>query len=575
MIDALFVTPTATTEVLKEALGPVLLSTILRQQGMNVELLSFARIGDPKNYEVFFEKGISMILEKKPRIVSFYGRSDCFHIMLLMAQRVKAELDCYIVFAGPQADITAVATLEEIPWVDFVCQGEGETTVYPFFSSLLKREPDLSVAGLVYRTEDGIKVNPRPELIKDLDTLPIPDYNLYSEPVKVDPKTCFSIDVGRGCPFGCTYCSTKTFWGRKYRLKSPERVIQEVKHFHDLYGINYFAFEHDMFTMQKEQVTEICRMIKELDYKIYWNCSARLDCIDKELIDTMADAGMRWIYLGIETGSPRMQKLINKNLKLDQTLPLVRYITSKGVRVVTSFIYGFPEETEEDISQTLALMTDLYAMKDVQLQAHLCAFLPGTALGEEYRDRLVRSKVYSDQTGDIGLVENEQFIFEHPRLFLQCNEYPTELRSKLAYFSLFLIVFNILRPAYLYYAKQYDRDNMIQMYFDFVEDYKDILCNDEPLVTHDMVREIIAYPERFSKRFEKLPFGVRAADVCRMQKARFAVVYGKTSTATEILTINPDEVQKYECLEDVPECWSMATVARDANGRVQMFIRRM
>ena len=71
MIDALFVTPTATTEVLKEALGPVLLSTILRQQGMNVELLSFARIGDPKNYEVFFEKGISMILEKKPRIVSF------------------------------------------------------------------------------------------------------------------------------------------------------------------------------------------------------------------------------------------------------------------------------------------------------------------------------------------------------------------------------------------------------------------------------------------------------------------------------------------------------------------------
>ena len=574
MLDVLFITPTATTYVLKESLGPMLLSTILRQNGVNTEILSFARIGDPKKYEDFFEKAVSAITEKNPRILSFYTRCDCYHIMLKIARRVKENIGCHIVFAGPQADITATETLEEIPWVDYICRGEGETTVYPFFSSLLKGEPDLSVAGLVYRTENGITENPRPELIRDLDTLPIPDYSVFPGEIKVDPKACFSIDVGRGCPFGCTYCSTKTFWGRKYRLKSPERIIREVKHFHDLYGVNYFAFEHDMFTMNKGQVMEICRMIKELDYKIYWNCSARADCIDEELIRTMADAGMLWLYLGIETGSPRMQKLVNKNLKLENLLPMIRFITSCGVRVVTSFIYGFPQETEEDISQTLDLMIELMGMKNVQVQSHLCAFLPGTALGEEYRDQLTLAQVQSDQAGDIGFKENFDFITEHPRLFLQCREYSTELREKLAFFTTFLNVFTTLKKPFLYYAQQYSRENKIQMYYDFVEDYKEILCAQNPRGEIGKIMEIFA-DGRFSKRFEAMPHGALGAEVCRLEAARASVSLGKIPTATEIVSFTLEDLEKCERLEDCPRNWSMVTIARGNDGRVQTLVRRM
>ncbi len=574
MLDVLFITPTATTNVLKESLGSVTLSTILRGHGVGTEILSFARFGDPKNYREFFENGINMILEKKPRILSFYTRCDCYHIMLRLAERVKRELDCYVVFAGPQADITAVETLEEIPWVDFICRGEGETTVYPFFSSLLRGEPDLSVDGLVYRTEGEVKANPRPELIKDLDTLPIPDYSVVPGEVKVDPNSCFSIDVGRGCPFGCTYCSTKTFWGRKYRLKSPERILKELKHFHELYGLNYFAFEHDMFTMNRGQVIEICRMIRELDYKIHWNCSARSDCIDEELIQIMADAGMRWIYLGIETGSPRMQKLVNKNLKLETILPLVRYITSRNVRVVTSFIYGFPEETEEDISQTLALMIDLLGIRNVQVQSHLCAFLPGTALGEEYRDRLTPAVVQSDQAGETGIGENADLIQAHPRLFLQCREYRTELRSKLAYFTLFLNVFNTLKPAYLYYAQQYDRENKIQMYLNFVEDYREILGGNEGLTDYEKVCRILG-DGTFGKRFANLPYGSRAAEACRLEGTRLAVSSGKVPSATEVVSFHPGDLQKYDRLEDCPERIAMVTYSRDKENRLQTFVRCM
>lgn len=573
MLDVLFITPTATTNVLKESLGPLLLSTILRQNGVSTEILSFARIGDTRKYDAFFEKAVSALVAKNPRILSFYTRCDCYHIMLKIARRVKEALGCYVVFAGPQADITAKETLEEIPWVDYVCRGEGETTVYPFFSSLLRGEPDLSVAGLVYRTENGITENPRPELIQDLDTLPIPDYSVFPGEIVVDPKACFSIDVGRGCPFGCTYCSTKTFWGRKYRLKSPERIIREVKHFHDLFGLNYFAFEHDMFTMNKGQVMEICSMLKELDYKVYWNCSARADCIDEELIRTMADAGMTWIYLGIETGSPRMQKLVNKNLKLEKILPLIRFITSCGVRVVTSFIYGFPEETEEDISQTLAMMIDLLEMKNVQVQTHLCAFLPGTALGEEYRDRLTLAQVQSDQAGDMGFAENFDFIQEHPRLFLQCREYSTELRRKLAHFTAFLNVFNVLKPAYLYCARQYDRETKIQMYYDFVETYKDILCSKE-LRDYEKYQRILA-DTSFAKKFVGTELGDLALDVCKVEAAVATVRLGRAPTVTEIVSFTQADLQKCGSLEACPRNWSMVTVTKGADGRVQTFVRRM
>ena len=574
MLDVLFITPTATTNPLKESLGPVLLSTILRREGIGTEILSFARIGDPTDYAAFFEKAVAMILEKKPRILSMYTRCDCYHIMLRLAERAKADLGCIVVFAGPQADITAVETLEEIPWVDYICRGEGETTVYPFFSSLLRGEPDLSVDGVVYRSAGEIKVNPRPELIRDLDTLPIPDYSVVSHEIVVDPKACFSIDVGRGCPFGCTYCSTKTFWGRKYRLKSPKRILEELQHFHDMYGISYFAFEHDMFTMNRAQVIEICRLIRELPYKVYWNCSARSDCIDEELIRIMADSGLRWIYLGIETGSPRMQKLVNKNLKLETVLPLVKYITSCGVRVVTSFIYGFPEETEEDMSQTLSLMTDLLSMKNVQVQNHLCAFLPGTALGEAYRDRLVPALVQSDQAGDVGYDENADLMESHPRLFLQCREYPTELRAKLAYFPYFMRVFQALKPAYLYYARQYPREKLLQMYLDFVEDNGNILLSEDPMSDHERLFRLIAN-DAFPKRFASLPWGAIAADVCRLEGARFTVGNGKVPSATEILSFNPNDLQNCDRIEDCPAKWSMVTIIRDKDGRIQTLVRSM
>ncbi len=571
MREVVFVTPTDVRNIFRESVGPLLLATILRSKGIESHVLSFASFGNPENFGEFMDTAITRICGKEPKIVSFYTRTDCYHIMLKMAQILKERLGCPIIFAGPQADIVARKTLEEIPFVDYICCGEGENTVYPFFSSLLKGEPDLSVDGLVYRKDGEIIMNPRPKLIDDLDTIPFLDYGICPEDEPANSQIGFPIDVGRGCPFGCTYCSTKTFWGRRYRLKSPARIVEEMQRNYDLYGARHFTFQHDMFTMNKELVKETCRLVKELPFKATWNCSARLDCIDEELIDIMADAGLYHIYLGIETGSPRMQKLINKNLKLDGVVDRIAYLLSKNLQVTTSFIFGFPEETEEEISQTFALVLDLLRLGRVRVQMHRCAFLPGTAMYEQYKDQLSPAIGFSDMTGGVGVAECADLFRDHPELFDYFNEYTTELRTKLFYFPVFLNTILSMRSVYLYLADKYPCENVIKMYFDFVE--KNRHAFEQESLPRDEMVQLVLEDDRFALSFTEDPCMDLITDAYRLRKARAVVGRREQPTATVVSCVSPLELDQGILLDRCKVGWYMSTYYLDDKGSIKVQVR--
>ena len=171
MSDVIFITPNMTADTRAESIGTLQLATILMQAGISCEILQYFRIGDVTRFSDFLDNAVRLIEEKKPKILSFYSRCDTYYISLRIAEYVKAKRkDICIVFGGPQSDITAEATLRQIPWVDYICCGEGETTVVPLFSSVLQGEPDLTTPGLVYRLDGEIVKNPRPVLIEDLDS---------------------------------------------------------------------------------------------------------------------------------------------------------------------------------------------------------------------------------------------------------------------------------------------------------------------------------------------------------------------------------------------------------------------
>ena len=539
MSDILFITPNFKSDIIEIPLGTLLLGTILREKGMDATLLQFAQFGDPADFESFLNTAQQQILEQNPKIVSFYTRCDSYHITLRLAQIVKEKLpQVYIVLGGPQADITAADTIKGFDYVDFICCGEGENTVYPLFSSLLSGEPAWDTAGLVYKKDGQVITNPRPVLLEDLDTLPMVDYSFVQVMKKPGKQESFPVDVGRGCPFGCTYCSTKTFWGRKYRLKSPERILEDIKDIHNRFGFTAFAFEHDMFTMKRSQVEKTCQLLKELDFSIKWRCSARVDCIDEALIDTMVDAGLDSIFIGIETGSARMQKLINKNLKLEQVLPMLRYIQSKGVEVTASFIYGFPEETKEDFEATLQLMRQIMALGDVVVQAHLCTFLPGTELTDRFMDQLTPMSSYSNITGSVAVEACRELIQGHPEVFLHFREYGTPMREELKYFFEFIRAYRYHYPVYEHLAKHFKGD-LYKMYLAFVQANGNVPEDLRTLLLED----------RFPESVTDAPLYDLIKDICSFWRLELSLNPGQS--VTDVFSFHPTQLKKIAKLEEL------------------------
>lgn len=562
MCDVVFITPNIAEDIRTESIGTLQLVTILRDSGINCDILQFFKIGDINKFDEFLSNAVEKIKEKQPKIISFYTRCDSYHVVLRLAECFKKALpDVYIVFGGPQSDITSEKTVAQFEYVDFICCGEGENIIVPFFTSLLNGAPDLSVAGLVYLNDGQVVKNPRPELMTDLDTLPFVDYSL-SQCVDTFKDKYFPIEVGRGCPFGCTFCSTNTFWGRKYRLKSPQRIFEEVKAIYENYGRTRFSFTHDMFTFNKSKVIETCRLLRTLEVPVTWACSARLDCLDFELIDEMANAGLVCVYLGIETGSPRMQKLINKRLKIEKAAEIVKYLSDKGIEAQASFIYGFPEETEEDISQTLSLMSDFIGIKNVKLQAHLCTFMSGTELTNRYRNDLTNVDYFTDINGGFAVNECEDIIKKYPDLFEQMLEYKTELRTKLRFFDIFLYVWMQMRQVYQYISEKYVKENLIQMYFDFVKANEEILEKTTDLPLTDRVNQVICN-DNFYRLFSKDENYDIISDIYRLKHITLSKKVQAGGTHIDTVCFDPECLKKYASIKDYPRVTTAVICAKN------------
>jgi len=566
MSNVVFITPNLKGRLSDNVLGSLQLATILDQNGISCEIVPFYQIGELTTLAAFLDSAMAAIEKHHPKIVSFYTRCDTYHIMLKLAERIKSLWpEVYTVMGGPQADITAEDTIRQIPYVDFICCGEGETTIVPLFSSLLKGQPDTSVAGLVYRENGQVIKNPRPELVKDLDSIPMIDYSFfhYVERPHTIERAAFPIDVGRGCPFGCTYCSTKSFWGRKFRLKSPERIVAEIKQIHDTFGVTNFNFNHDMFTMNRKAVIKTCALMKELDFPLRWHCSARLDCIDPELLDIMTDSGMSSIYIGIETGSPRMQKLVNKNLDLTNAVPIMSYLKGHDCKTTASFIYGFPEETEEDLSQTMRLIADLLKLKSVLVQTHLCAFFVGTELSRRYLSEMTKTEQISDATGDYFLAECSDLTDAHPDLFQHLLEYKTPLRTRLRHFPLFFKTWRIMLPVYQYISEKFPKDKLIDMYYAFVEANKDILDDIQGEPDDQRVKKF-SLVDRFPKQFSDDENYDIIDDICRFRMLQLVSRCNPGVETTETFCFSPLELKTDKLLQEYTR---RPTVVRFKDGK--------
>jgi hypothetical protein len=190
------------------------------------------------------------------------------------------------------------------------------------------------------------------------------------------------------------------------------------------YGVNSFELVHDMFTVDRKRVVAFCEVLLENNRKnpedeFIWGCSARTDCVDEELISLMSKAGCRGIFFGIETGSKRMQKIIDKGLELNDSAERVRSCDKFKINTAVSLMAGFPDETMNDLRDTAAFFVDSLRYDHADPQLSILAPLAGTPISTQHKDALVLNDDVADMSyrGWRQELEDHAMIAAHPEIF--------------------------------------------------------------------------------------------------------------------------------------------------------------
>lgn len=415
---------------LQPHMGLSSLRSVLHSYGYTVEILSlnpaltegyesYRVRKSPAISEEFYREAVERLLAREPDLVGFSTVGSSYPTTLVLVNLLKAlRPDLTVILGGIQATLCAEATMRHFPAVDYIIAGEAEGSFPIFLRHWQSGTPFPPDSGVYYRTEAGaIAYSGNAPLVEDLDSLPKPDFTQMNLAALDE----VSIDVGRGCPFQCYYCCTNNYWRRTFRLRSAASIADEIEHLYRTYGKQYFSFNHDLLTCNRKVFTELLQTLKERDLPIRWKGSARLDTLDEELLKEMAGTGCYAIFLGIETGSPRMQRIIRKHLEPRRVLFLLDAAQKYQIRCTTSFISGMPEETWDDLAQTIELVYECIA-RYTAVQIHLLAPFQGTEVFALYRDQL-RFDGRSSNVGSFVINHplEEEMIRAYPDIF--CNFY--------------------------------------------------------------------------------------------------------------------------------------------------------
>lgn len=358
-------------------------------------------------------------------LVGIGTMANVYPLVLRMVAGIKERLPgITVVLGGHQATFTALETLQRYPQVDLVVLGEGEVSFPGLVDALEKGRSPVGLEGIACRENGEVVVPEIPPLHHDLEELGPPAYHLVPDLAEYQPHSLVrraNILTSRGCPFGCTFCSVSRFWQRKARFRNPGSVVAELAMLQQKLGATYIEFNDDTFTINRNYLREVCTGIIDNGLEVEWLCRARANTLDEETVILLRRAGCTHVFIGAESGSERILRTINKKINPEDVSRSVRLLSRHGIEAIVSFIYGFPEETAEDIALTakLAKQCQHYGARWVSLQ-RLTA-LPGTAMAGEITDEFNLAGAYvsgTPITSDQDFMEEVQrMVAEAPQVF--------------------------------------------------------------------------------------------------------------------------------------------------------------
>lgn len=383
--------------------GITSIASYLESLGFDVILANFSSYGYKKAVQLTLEQGADTVTVS---IFSF-NRDESFKYIRELKKRNPAIT---IITGGQHPTFLHDEIALRYPEIDYIIKGEGE----------------LAIASLLKNPADSTRIITA-DRITDIDSLPFPS-KFRGITIGVNPNEQYQyIITSRGCPNSCTYCSSPAFWKRRVTMRSSENIIEELLHLRKKYGIIYFSIRDDNFTLNKKRVMDFCRMLIDSRLFMMWNCQARVDTIDEEMLVAMKRSGLEHIQYGVESGSERILRAYDKATTREMIIRAAQITRETGVYLSFYLMAGMHGETAKDIDETISLIKETLPHDSIVSPV---AYYPGTSIYiEDLEKGLIRDTSWFDSS-DSGIYISdpagtsryiERILHEHNRLSMKSS----------------------------------------------------------------------------------------------------------------------------------------------------------
>ncbi len=420
------------------------LAALLREHGHSPEVLDLSPyFPDPEDDQLQYFYGIvNDFIGKNGEMLLSLSCFATYHFpfMRQLAQMVKSEYPKMpIAIGGMHVTLFPVQIMEHCPEFDFLAIGEGEEQMLAI-ANYLSSGDRLNLENcqaLVYRNENDVVVkNERKDYIKNIDTLPMPawdlvdfekyhqDHSAWHNPKGHDIKVPIPILTSRSCPFACNFCGALNGWGRGLRKRSAVSVVDEIQFLNDTYGHQYFSITDDNISIDKKHIMSFINEIKKRNLDIQFEATngLYLASLDEEVVSGLAEIGLCFCCVPIEHGNDWMRnKIIGKKLSREKIFEVTSLYKKYQIRAYGAFIIGFPEDTPETLNDSLDMIQQLDLSLD--MTGNLMPF-PGTQVYEQaIKDKLFVKEFNAED------VWSGQFLSLYTRQDFYIKPYNMELEE--------------------------------------------------------------------------------------------------------------------------------------------------
>ncbi|AXO79777.1 radical SAM protein [Olleya aquimaris] len=380
-------------------LGTLYAASYLRKNGYAVSLFDTNLIDNPESVSY-------KIKTEKPKYFVVYD--DGFNYLTKMCLTTMREaafkmikiakaLNCKVIVCSSDSTDHYEKYLDN--GADFIIQGEGEISLKELIDALTNNQNTSQIKGLVFKNKTEIIKNPKHAVLRDLDVLPMPAWDLVNiksyKNIWESGGKQFTLNIAttRGCPFKCNWCA-KPIYGNRYNSHSPEYITKHIKFLSETYNVNRFWMCDDIFGLKPNWVQNFNFLLKKEQLNISYYIQSRVDLLLKEdTIDALEQSGLEEVWVGAESGSQTILDAMDKETKVEQIYKATKLLKAKKIKVAFFIQFGYLNETKEDINKTIAMIKELVPDN---IGISVSYPLPGTKFYDKVKDDLQLKANWTD-----------------------------------------------------------------------------------------------------------------------------------------------------------------------------------